>query len=181
MKMKTIMIKLTNCLAALSLCVAMCLSSVSCQKDELTDGDKFALFYKGITDIGPSANMDLTPTYHGTPGSAFSIYRVTLDGVAYETSSFSIDPDNGQVHLRDTENLPVGLYALSIQCTSGGQVYKFPNLITVNMMRPVPEGITLVPSEIAVPLATVTNLNSTEALPSAQVTTDGNHISINGY
>lgn len=175
------MIKLTNCLAAISLCVAMCLSAVSCEKNELTDGDKFALYYKGITDIGPSTNMDLTPSYHGAPGSAFSIYRVTLDGVYYETTSFSIEPDNGQVHLRDTENLPVGLYALSIQCTSAGKVYQFPDLITVNMMRPVPEGITMVPSEIAVPLADVTNLNLTEALPSAQVTTDGNHISIKGY
>ena len=179
--MKAIAIRITNCLAVLALCVAAGLSSVSCEKDELTDGNKFALYYKGITDIGPSTNMDLTPSYHGAPGSDFSIYRVTLDGADYETSSFSIEPNDGQVHLRDTENLPVGVYALSIQCTSAGKVYKFPNLITVNMMRPVPEGITLVPSEIAVPLNTVTNLNSTEALPTAQITTDGNHISIKGY
>ena len=179
--MKAIAIRITNYLAALALCVAVGLSSVSCEKDELTDGDKFALYYKGITDIGPSTNMDLTPSYHGAPGSAFSIYRVTLDGVTYETSSFSIEPDNGQVHLRDTENLPVGVYALSIQCTSAGKVYKFPDLITVNMMRPVPEGITLVPSEIAVPLNTVTNLNSIEVLPTAQIITDGDHISIKGY
>ena len=95
--MKAIAIRITNCLAVLALCVAAGLSSVSCEKDELTDGNKFALYYTGITDIGPSTNMDLTPSYHGAPGSDFSIYRVTLDGADYETSSFSIEPNDGQV------------------------------------------------------------------------------------
>ena len=101
--MKAITIKLTNCLTALALGVAMCLSAVSCQKDELTDGDKFALYYPGITDIGPSTNMDLTPTYHGAKASKFEIYNVTLDGKTYQTESFSIDPESGMLSLRNTD------------------------------------------------------------------------------
>lgn len=177
--MKTI--KLTNCLKALTLCLAISLSAVSCEKNELTDGDKFALYYPGITDIGPSTNMDLTPTYHGAKASDFKIYRVTLDGVDYQTESFIIDAESGQLQLRNTEGLPVGKYAISVSCVSSGQVYKFPDIVSVNMMHPVPEGIGLEPAEIAIPLAVVTDMNLTEALPTAQITTDGDHITIDNY
>lgn len=179
--MKAITIKLTNCLTALALGVAMCLSAVSCQKDELTDGDKFALYYPGITDIGPSTNMDLTPTYHGAKASKFEIYNVTLDGKTYQTESFSIDPESGMLSLRNTDGLPVGKYAISIQCVSGGQIYKFPGLVTVNMMHPVPEGIILEPSLIEVPLTSVTNLNLTDELPGARIITQGEHITVEDY
>lgn len=179
--MKAITIKLTNCLTALALGVAMCLSAVSCQKDELTDGDKFALYYPGITDIGPSTNMDLTPTYHGAKASKFEIYNVTLDGKTYQTESFSIDPESGMLSLRNTDGLPVGKYAISIQCVSGGQIYKFPGLVTVNMMHPVPEGIILEPSLIEVPLTSVTNLNLTDELPGARIITEGEHITVEDY
>ena len=174
-------VKLTNCLWAMLLGVAMCLSAVSCEKKELTDGDKFALYYPGITDIGPSTNMDLNPTYHGAKASDFKIYQVTLDGVPYQTESFLIDAQTGQVQLRNTDNLPVGKYSLSISCVSGGQLYQFPDLISVNMMRPVPEGIVVEPSRIELTLAQVTNLNSLEKLPGAQITTEGEHISIENY
>ena len=174
-------VKLTNCLWAMLLGVAMCLSAVSCEKNELTDGDKFALYYPGITDIGPSTNMDLNPTYHGAKASDFKIYQVTLDGAPYQTESFLIDAQTGQVQLRNTDNLPVGKYSLSISCVSGGQLYQFPDLISVNMMRPVPEGIVVEPSRIELTLAQVTNLNSLEMLPGAQITTEGEHISIENY
>ena len=173
--------KLTNCLKALTLCLAISLSAVSCDKNELTDGDKFALYYPGITDIGPSTNMDLNPTYHGAKASDFKIYRVTLDGVDYQTESFIIDAESGQLQLRNTEGLPVGKYAISISCVSSGQVYKFPDIVSVNMMQPVPEGITVEPSSIRVALADLIDVNSETELPSAQITTDGDHISIENY
>jgi hypothetical protein len=174
-------VKLTNCLWAVLLSVAMCLSAVSCEKNELTDGDKFALYYPGITDIGPSTNMDLNPTYHGAKASDFKIYQVTLDGTVYQTESFLIDEKSGQVQLRNTDALPVGKYAISISCVSGGQLYKFPDLITVNMMRPVPGGIVVEPAMIQIALAQVTDMNSLEELPTAQITTEGEHISIENY
>lgn len=179
--MNSIKIKLTNCLSAVSLCLAICMSAVSCDKNELTDGDKFLLFYPGVTDIGPSTNIDLTPTYHGEKASDFKIYRVILDGADYQTESFLINSENGQVQLRNTDALPVGKYSLSVSCVSGGVLYKFPDLISVNMMRPVPEGIVVTPSEIELTLAQVTDMNSVEELPTAQIQTQGEHISIDNY
>ena len=179
--MNSIKIKLTNCLSAISLCVAICLSAVSCDTNELTDGDKFSLFYPGITDIGPSTNIDLTPTYHGEKGSDFKIYRVTLDGADYQTESFLINSENGQVQLRNTAALPIGKYTLSISCVSSGVLYEFPDLISVNMMCPVPEGIVVTPSEIELSLAQVTDMNSLEELPAIQIQTQGEHITIDNY
>lgn len=177
--MKTI--KLTFCLPTVLLGLALCLSAVSCDKNELTDGDKFALYYPGITDIGPSTNMDLTPTYHGAKASDFKIYKVTLDGADYQTESFLVDNQSGQVQLRNTDALPLGKYLISISCISGGKLYEFPDIISVNMMRPVPEGITVEPASIRVSLAEVTDMNSEAELPTAQITTDGDHITIENY
>lgn len=177
--MKTI--KLTFCLPTVLLGLALCLSAVSCDKNELTDGDKFALYYPGITDIGPSTNMDLTPTYHGAKASDFKIYRVTFDGADYPTESFLIDSQSGQVQLRNTADLPIGKYAISISCVSGGEVYEFPDIISVNMMRPVPEGITVDPASIKISLTDVTDMNKTDELPTAQINTEGEHITIENY
>lgn len=173
--------KLTNCLTAIVLGGAICLSAVSCDKNELTDGDKFAIYYPGITDIGPSTNMDLDPTYHGAKGSDFKIYKITLDGAAYQTESFLVDSQTGQVQLRNTDNLPVGKYSLSLSCVSGGKTYEFPDIIQVNMMRPIPEGIIVEPAKIELTLAQVTDLNSLEELPTAQISTEGEHITIQNY
>ena len=132
--MKSMITKLADCLASVVLGAAICLSAVSCEKNELTDGDKFAIYYPGITDIGPSTNMDLNLTYHGEKGSDFKIYKITLDGAEYQTESFRIDSQSGQVQLRNTDGLPVGKYSLSISCVSGGLTYDFPDIIQVNMM-----------------------------------------------
>ena len=44
-------------------------AAVSCTS-ALTDTGEFSLYYPGITDIGPSTNMDLTPSWPGgTPGN----------------------------------------------------------------------------------------------------------------
>ena len=175
--MKSIATKLTACLLSLLAIVVVS----SCDKNELTDGDKFALYYPGITDIGPSTNMNLDPTYHGAKASEFKIYKVTLDGADYVTECFLIDSESGQVQLRNTDALPVGLYSLSISCVSAGTSYTFPDLISVNMMRPIPEGITVDPAKIELTLAQVTNLNSLDELPTAQIVTEGEHISIENY
>ena len=79
--------------------VAIISAGVSCTS-ALTDTGEFSLYYPGITDIGPSTNMDLTPSWHGgTPGN-FEIYSVSLDGQAVITDFFSIDPDNGVFQIR---------------------------------------------------------------------------------
>ena len=161
--------------------LVLAVAVVSCTKDNLTDGDKFMLFYPDITDIGPSTDMELDPTYHGAKPTDFSIYNVKYDGSAIQTECFQIDPVSGRLMIQDTEDLAVGVYAISVSCKSSGNTYQFPDIIKVNMMRSVPEGITVEPSEITLLMTQVNNVNSTEELPTAQVTTDGNHVTIRSY
>lgn len=153
----------------------------SCTKDNLTDGDTFRLFYPDITDIGPSTDMELDPTYHGAKPSDFKIYEVKFNGKSFQTGCFAVDSESGRLTIADTEELPVGLYSISISCSSEQKHYEFPDLIKVNMMRAVPEGITVDPSEIVLLMTQVNNVDSTEELPTAQVKTDGDHVTIKSY
>jgi hypothetical protein len=62
------MMKRKKILSLLSLLTTfmMIFSSVSCTDTETTDSTKFALYYMGVTDIGPSMNYNSgTPTYIG--------------------------------------------------------------------------------------------------------------------
>ena len=162
--------------------VVMASSAVSCTRTELTDSTEFAVYFAGGTDIGPSMSMNLpAPTWKGQTPSDFAIYRVTLEGELYETDSFTIDPTSGIISIRNTDDLDVGLYSLSISCVSGGRAWEFPDAVTVNMMNPVPEGITVKPSSLAVSLESIRGAIMDTDLPTAQVTTDGNHISITSY
>ena len=112
--MKHIFDKIVSCMLISVVCVSAVLSAVSCDKAEFTDGDKFMLFYPDVTDIGPSYSMDIWPTYHGAKPEDFQIFKVTLDGKAYQTDAFQIDAVSGMFSIRSTASLPVGLYAISI-------------------------------------------------------------------
>lgn len=160
--------------------VAIISAGVSCTS-ALTDTGEFSLYYPGITDIGPSTNMDLTPSWHGgTPGN-FEIYSVSLDGQAVVTDFFSIDPDNGVFQIRKSEGAAVGKYSIGIACIVNGNRFEFPDAIVVNMMPAIPSGITVEPDRITLLLSQVTNVGSDEELPTAQIKTDGDHISIRNY
>ena len=154
---------------------------ISCTKNELTDGDKFMLFYPDITDIGPSTNMNLDPTYHGPKPSDFKVYQVKFEGSPIQTTSFQIEAETGRLKVMDTDELAVGVYSISILCVSSGKLYEFPDLIKVNMMKPVPDGISVEPNQIELLMTQVNNVDSAEQLPTAQVITEGNHISIKSY
>ncbi len=148
---------------------------------ELTDSRTFDLSYPGITDIAPSTNINITPTWIGGTPSDFQVYRVKLDGETYETDCFSADPVSGAFYVRNTDALPTGLYSISISCKCGGKSYKFPDIISINMMRPVPSGIKVEPAVIEAALADILDENSEAVLPTAQITTEGEHISITKY
>ena len=168
-------------LAAISI-VGMMAAVSSCRDSELTDETEFAVYFAGGTDIGPGQNMDLTsPTWKGQTPSDFKIYRITLDGELYETESFSIDSETGIISIRNTSSLEVGLYSLSISCKSGGNYYEFPDAVTVNMMKPVPDEIKVEPAELVVSLETIRTALFDSELPTAQVTTDGDHITVTSY
>ncbi len=148
---------------------------------ELTDSRTFDLSYPGITDIAPSTNINITPTWIGGTPSDFQVYRVKLDGETYETDCFSADPVSGAFYVRNTDALPTGLYSISISCKSGGKTHKFPDIISINMLSAVPSGIKVEPSLIEAQLEDVIDENSEAELPTAQITTEGEHISITKY
>ena len=167
-------------IAALVALTAIIVSVSSC-KAELTDTGAFALHYPGITDIGPSTNMDITPTWHGGTPESFEIFSVKREGEAVTAECFSIDPTSGVFSIRKSDNLPVGKYRIGIACRVGGERHEFAEAIIVNMMPAIPEGIKVTPDKITILLSQVTNLGSDEELPTAQITTEGEHISIRNY
>lgn len=151
---------------------------ISCTDPETTDSTKFAIFYSGVTDIGPSMNFNLnSPTYIGASPSDFAITGITLDDEAYNTDCFVIDTNSGSISLQNTENLPVGTYKLTVSCTAGGNRHDFKDAVTVNMLAPVPDGITVEPNEVTIDF---TDMDKEDA--TAQVTTDeSTHVSITKY
>lgn len=173
--------KIIKTASEIILMISMVILSGACTENEFTDGDRFLLFYPDITDIGPSTSMSLEPTYHGAKPSDFRIYEIKFQGTRYQTECFKIDGDTGVLTVADTQDLPIGIYSISVSCMSAGEMYKFPELIKVNMMKPIPDGISVTPSRIELLLTQVNNVNSEEVFPTAQVVTDGDHVSINDY
>lgn len=174
--------KITSRFLAILMVVGLCAMNSSCTDPETTDSTKFALFYAGITDIGPSMNFSLdAPTYIGGAPSGFSITRVTLNAETFNTDSFIIDENSGSISLTNTNDLPVGLYTLSVACYSNGSYYEFKDIVTVNMMKPVPDGISVEPDKISAEYGDIINSESTVELPTAQIITEKDHISIQKY
>ena len=129
--------KIWSALLGVLVAAGLCVGVSSCQPEGITDTSEFTLYYPGITDIGPSTNFSVSPSYHGETPSDFRIYKVTHEGKDFQTDCFTVDASTGEVSLSGTDNLPVGKYALSISCRSNGSEYMFADAITVNMMRPV--------------------------------------------
>lgn len=177
--MKSNLQNLTSRFLAILMMIGLCVSGASCTDPETTDSTKFAIFYAGVTDIGPSMNFNMSgPTYIGGTPSDFAITRVTLNGEAYDTDCFQIsDASTGAIKLVDTDNLPVGTYCISVSCMSNGKYYEFKDIITVNMLAKVPDGITVEPNEVTVDFADIYKESA-----SAQVKTEEDtHVHISKY
>lgn len=157
----------------------------SCNDGETTDSTEFMLYYTSMTDISPSMTGTIaSPTYKGAAPSGFVITGVTFgeEAEAYNGDSFVIDEATGAVTIGNTSDLKVGKYKISVSCVAGGNIYAFKDAIVVNFMKAVPDGITVEPSELLVEYADARNSSdNTITLPTAQVKTDGDHISITGY
>lgn len=161
--------------------LTFCMINTGCNNQSIIDETEFQLFYNDVTDIGPSMTMTLyAPTYIGEKPSDFSITGVKLDDGVVENNSFEIDPGTGAITIQNTGQLAIGNYTVSVACKSAGKNYNFADIIHINMMRSVPEGITAEPAKITIPYEEVVSL-SPQNLPSAQISTDGNHIHINKY
>ncbi len=156
--------------------------TTGCKKEEVIDSTTFAIHYTGMTDIGPSmSGIIASPSYIGAQPGSFEIVSITVDGAPYSGNSFEINKDNGSISIKETSGLPVGIYKLTISCYSNGSRYEFKDAIEVNMMKPVPDGITVNPNKLTVNYADVIDPSSAVELPTAQVSTDKNHVSIRKY
>lgn len=157
----------------------------SCNDDTATDSSSFALYYTSMTDISPTMTGTIaSPTYKGATPSGFTITGVTFgdDDQPYTGDSFVIDETTGAVTISNTSELQIGKYKISVSCIAGGKSYYFQDAIIVNFMKAVPDGITVEPAELQVEYADILNTeDQTITLPTAQVKTDGEHISITGY
>ena len=173
---------LSRFLGVLTVMLFALLSITSCSETETTDKTDFILYYTSMTDIGPGMSSDIAqPSYKGATPSDFTITGVTLDGQAYTGNLFEINPTSGTVHIESDETTPVGVYKISVSCVAGGSTFTYNDIISVNFLKRVPEGITVTPEALVADFADIIDANSTVELPTAQVTTEQNHISITGY
>ena len=174
--------KLTSTFWAIFAVIAMSLFSISCSDTETTDSTGFAIYYTGMTDIGPSMVGTISsPTYKGAAPSDFAITGITLNGEAYTGGCFEIDPETGKISISDTKNAQTGRYSISISCVAGGKSYHFPNIVTVKMLAAAPEGIKMTPAQLTADYGDVIDINSIADMPTSQISTEGEHISVTGY
>lgn len=169
--------KLLNTLSFLVFVLFITFNISSCSEKETTDQSSFALHYYSVTDIGPSMNYTSgVPSYKGAKPSDFSVSKITLDDKVYNGDSFIIDEESGILTIQNSTDLAVGLYSISVSCISSNQIYTFPDAIQINMLAPVPEGITMSPDHLTFSLAEISTDKQT-----AQVKSDKNHVSITNY
>ena len=167
---------------SIMLAVFMGLTYTACDDDDTVDNDDFVLYYYGMTDIGPSMSGVISqPSYKGSVPSEFAITGITLNDAPYAGTDFTIHGETGAIEINSTKETPVGLYKISVSCMAGGHYYAYKDIVTVNMMKPVPDGITVEPNIIQVEYSVLSDKDSKEELPTAQVKTDGNHVTIIKY
>ena len=180
--MKHALLKTKSRLIMSLMIVIMSVVYTSCDDTETTDSTKFTIFYSGMTDIGPSMSGRISsPTYKGNTPSDFAITKVTLKGEAYSGDCFTIDPNDGFISINSTKDMQVGLYKLSISCISGGNYYEFKDIVEINFLKAVPDGITVEPNKLQVKYNDIIDETSEVELPTAQVKTDGDHVTITKY
>ena len=160
------------------------LSFTSCDDETTTDHSGFALYYSSLTDISPSMNGTIaSPTYKGAAPSNFAITSITYgaENESYTGESFVINAENGAIDIVGSQDLKVGEYKISVSCVANGHTHYIDNAVVVNFMKSVPDGITVEPAELRAEYALVMSDDQSVELPTAKVTTEGNHISISGY
>ena len=158
----------------------------SCEDTETVDKSGFALHYTSLTDIGPSmTGVIASPSYKGSAPYDFAITGITFgdENEAYTGDCFTIDAAVGSIEVRNTENIAVGTYRISVSCMSAGSFYSFPDIVEVNFLKAVPDGIVVGPNLLTADYNDILDANSEAEMPTAQVTTDNSaeHITITGY
>ena len=166
--------KLTSRFLAILSIVVLTLTGFSCTDTETTNTTGFAIYYYSLTDIGPSMNAVIEkPTYTGGEPTDFVITGITFNGEPYTSESFIIDSKDGSVRIVNSDNLPVGLYSISVGCNSNGNYHEFKDAIQVKMLPSVPDGIKVEPDYIEIDFEEIGESKAT-----AKVITEGEHVTI---
>lgn len=158
----------------------------SCEDTETVDTSGFMLYYTSLTDIGPSmTGVIASPTYKGSTPYDFAITGIVYgdENESYTGDSFTIDTSEGSIAITDTDSIAVGTYKISVSCLSAGTSYSFPDIVEVNFLKAVPDGIIVEPDTLTADYSDVLDASSEAELPTAQVTTEdsASHITITGY
>lgn len=174
--------KITSSFWAILAVVSLSLLNISCSDTETTDSTNFVIYYTGMTDIGPSMVGTISqPTYKGSAPSDFAITGITLNGESYSGDCFEIDSETGKISVQNTKNASTGRYSISISCVSGGKTYNFPDIVVVKLLAAAPEGVVVTPNLLKADYGDIIDINSIADMPTAMVTTEGEHISITSY
>lgn len=174
--------KITSSFWAILAVVSLSLLNISCSDTETTDSTNFVIYYTGMTDIGPSMVGTISqPTYKGSTPSDFAITGITLNGESYSGDCFEIDSETGKISVQNTKNASTGRYSISISCVSGGKTYNFADIVVVKLLAAAPEGVVVTPNLLKADYGDIIDINSIADMPTAMVTTEGEHISITSY
>lgn len=169
--------KITSRFLAIFSVVVLAITGFSCTDTETTNTTGFAIYYYSLTDIGPSMTAVIEkPTYTGSEPTDFVITGITFNGEPYTSESFIIDDKDGSIRIANSENLPVGLYSISVGCSSNGSYHEFKDAVQVKMLPSVPDGIKVEPDYIEIDFEEIGESKAT-----AKVVTEGEHVTISGY
>lgn len=164
--------------------VGLCQTFTSCEPEGLVDTSDFQLYYVSVTDIAASQEprFPIRPYWHNGEPSDFRIAGVTYEGdPVVADDAFSINSETGVISVGRTDELRIGKYGLTISCNVEGRTYVFPDALTFNLMKKVPDGIRCEPDGLVVSLADVKSASPEKELPTARIVADGESIRITGY
>lgn len=136
----------------LLLLVASCaLGFAACTEDDTES--PVTLYYEQVGDIGPGMPYrGSAPTFRGVTPSEFAIESITLDGAPFtdEKPCFKVNPTDGFLEIRDSEELSLGTYRFTISCLAGSSRLVFTDILTVRMVAATPERIVVTPALVEV-------------------------------
>ena len=159
--------------------ILVLLSLVSCTVDNHKDGANM-LYYSGVSEISPGTSINVTPSWYGETPKDFEISAILFEGKPFVSDCFSVDNGTGVFSISNSQSLSSGHYSISISCSFGGARKNFPDIITIHLMKPVPDGIVVSPSCLGIPLADI--LSGETDLPKAVVESDGSdHVAIKQF
>lgn len=173
-------IEIRDLLLSVIFFAALLFSACSVKEDPIKD--VFTLQYPAVSEIAAGSYLKIPATWNGDTPESYSISSVQLDGVDYTSDFFTIEQETGAFIIRVENTLDVGNYLIGVSCVVNGVTYHFPDAVSVTIMKPIPDGIVVEPSEITAKLSDILNPSEASELPTAKIKSDGSsHVQIQEY